>query len=125
MLCCIFNSFKLSQLLKLQLKYKTVMVNCNPETVSTDYDQCDKLYFEQLSFETVMDICEMEKPHGVILSMGGQLPNNIAMALHRQKVKYNVVSLLMTSFESSVFLLRSLVMDVTHELLLEIAGCLL
>ena len=62
------------------------MVNCNPETVSTDYDQCERLYFEQLSFETVMDISELEKPHGVILSMGGQLPNNIAMDLHRQKV---------------------------------------
>merc|ERR1719322_770973 len=62
------------------------MINCNPETVSTDYDQCERLYFEELSFETVMDICEMEKPLGVIVSMGGQLPNNIAMALHRQKV---------------------------------------
>ena len=69
-----------------RLGYKTIMVNCNPETVSTDYDQCERLYFEELSFETVLDICEMEKPLGVIVSMGGQLPNNIAMALHRQNV---------------------------------------
>nr|XP_018670940.1 CAD protein-like [Ciona intestinalis] len=70
-----------------KLGYKTIMINCNPETVSTDYDQCDRLYFEELSFESVMDVCEYEKPAGVILSMGGQLPNNIAMALHHQQVR--------------------------------------
>ncbi|CAK8696829.1 unnamed protein product [Clavelina lepadiformis] len=69
-----------------KLGYKTTMVNCNPETVSTDYDQCERLYFEELSFETVMDVCDKEKALGVIVSMGGQLPNNIAMALHRQKI---------------------------------------
>ena len=62
------------------------MVNYNPETVSTDYDMCDRLYFDEISFEAVMDIYQLESPEGVILSVGGQLPNNIAMALHRQKV---------------------------------------
>ena len=66
---------------------KVIMINCNPETVSTDYDEADKLYFEELSFESVMDIYQLENPEGVILSVGGQAPNNIAMALHRQKVK--------------------------------------
>ena len=62
------------------------MVNYNPETVSTDYDMCDRLYFDEISFETVMDIYDMENPNGIILSMGGQLPNNIAMDLNRQRV---------------------------------------
>ena len=62
---------------------KTIMVNYNPETVSTDYDMCDRLYFDEISFETVMDIYRMENPEGVILSVGGQLPNNIAMSLYR------------------------------------------
>lgn len=70
-----------------KLGYKTIMLNCNPETVSTDYDVCDKLYFEEITLEVVMDIYEKEQPNGVILSMGGQLPNNIAMGLHRQKVR--------------------------------------
>jgi carbamoyl-phosphate synthase/aspartate carbamoyltransferase/dihydroorotase len=70
-----------------KLGHKTIMVNFNPETVSTDYDMSDKLYFEELSFETVMNIYELEKPKGIILSMGGQAANNIAMDLHRQKVK--------------------------------------
>uniref|UniRef100_A0A669E644 Carbamoyl-phosphate synthetase 2, aspartate transcarbamylase, and dihydroorotase n=1 Tax=Oreochromis niloticus TaxID=8128 RepID=A0A669E644_ORENI len=69
----------------LQMGYKTIMVNYNPETVSTDYDMCDRLYFDEISFEVVMDIYERENPEGVILSMGGQLPNNIAMSLHRQQ----------------------------------------
>nr|KAG5688328.1 hypothetical protein BaRGS_027870 [Batillaria attramentaria] len=68
------------------MKHKTVMVNYNPETVSTDYDMCDRLYFDEISFEVVMDIYSLEHPEGVILSMGGQLPNNIAMDLHRQQV---------------------------------------
>ena len=67
--------------------YKTVMVNYNPETVSTDYDEADRLYFENISLETVMDIYEMEQSSGVIISMGGQTPNNIALPLHRQGVK--------------------------------------
>lgn len=66
---------------------KTIMVNYNPETVSTDYDMCDRLYFEEISFETVMDIYKFEDPEGIILSMGGQLPNNIAMDLHRQQAR--------------------------------------
>lgn len=70
-----------------KLNYKTIVINCNPETVSTDYDEADKLYFDELSFEVVMDIYELECPLGIILSMGGQIPNNIAMALHKQKVK--------------------------------------
>ncbi|KAL1451659.1 hypothetical protein WDU94_006017 [Cyamophila willieti] len=63
------------------------MVNCNPETVSTDYDIPDRLYFEEISFEVVMDIYNQEQPEGVILSMGGQLPNNIAMDLYRQNAR--------------------------------------
>ncbi|XP_046877046.1 CAD protein isoform X1 [Hypomesus transpacificus] len=70
-----------------KMGYKTIMVNCNPETVSTDYDMCDRLYFDEISFEVVMDIYEQENPEGVILSMGGQLPNNIAMSLHRQQCR--------------------------------------
>lgn len=66
---------------------KTIMINYNPETVSTDYDMCDRLYFEEISFEVVMDIYNLENPEGIIISMGGQLPNNIAMDLHRQQAK--------------------------------------
>jgi carbamoyl-phosphate synthase large subunit len=67
--------------------YKSIMINCNPETVSTDYDICDKLYFEQLTLERVLDICDLENPEGVIVSMGGQVPNNLAMKLHDAGVK--------------------------------------
>ena len=66
--------------------YRSVMINYNPETVSTDYDTCDRLYFDELSFERVMDIIELENPHGVIVSMGGQIPNNLAMKLHGMNV---------------------------------------
>ncbi|WVQ82025.1 carbamoyl-phosphate synthase, large subunit [Cryptococcus sp. DSM 104549] len=66
---------------------KTVMINYNPETVSTDYDEADKLYFENISLEMVLDIYDIERSSGVVLSMGGQTPNNIALALHRQNVK--------------------------------------
>ena len=66
--------------------YETIMVNYNPETVSTDYDICDKLYFDELSLERVLDICEKEYPKGVMVSMGGQIPNNLAMKLYRAKV---------------------------------------
>jgi len=62
-----------------------LVLNCNPETVSTDYDMSDRLYFEEISFESVLDVYNFENPHGIILSMGGQLPNNIAMDLHRQR----------------------------------------
>jgi carbamoyl-phosphate synthase large subunit len=62
------------------------MINYNPETVSTDYDMCDRLYFDELSFERVMDVIDLETPRGVILAMGGQIPNNLAMRLHRQGV---------------------------------------
>ncbi|MBF0548601.1 MAG: carbamoyl-phosphate synthase (glutamine-hydrolyzing) large subunit, partial [Candidatus Riflebacteria bacterium] len=67
--------------------HRSVMINYNPETVSTDYDICDRLYFEELSFERVMDIVDFENPRGLILSMGGQIPNNLAMRLHEQKVR--------------------------------------
>ncbi len=67
--------------------YKSIMINCNPETVSTDYDICDKLYFEQLTLERVLDICDKENPTGVIVSMGGQVPNNLSMKLHRAGIK--------------------------------------
>ncbi|XP_066450455.1 multifunctional protein CAD isoform X1 [Eleutherodactylus coqui] len=70
-----------------KMGFKTIMVNYNPETVSTDYDMCDRLYFDEISFEVVMDIYELENPEGIILSMGGQLPNNIAMDLHRQQCR--------------------------------------
>ncbi|XP_055844101.1 CAD protein [Episyrphus balteatus] len=70
-----------------KLGKSTIMINYNPETVSTDYDMCDRLYFEEISFEVVMDVYEMEKSDGIIVSMGGQLPNNIAMDLHRQQAK--------------------------------------
>jgi carbamoyl-phosphate synthase large subunit len=66
-----------------RLGYRTIMVNNNPETVSTDYDICDKLYFDELSFEAVMDIYEKENPLGIMVSMGGQIPNNIALRCHR------------------------------------------
>jgi len=68
------------------LHYRTIMINCNPETVSTDYDICDKLYFDELTFERVMDICDKEHPLGVIVSMGGQIPNNLALPLHNAGV---------------------------------------
>jgi carbamoyl-phosphate synthase large subunit len=66
--------------------FRSVMINYNPETVSTDYDICDRLYFDELSFERVMDIVELENPKGVVVSMGGQIPNNLAMRLHKQQV---------------------------------------
>lgn len=66
--------------------YKSIMINYNPETVSTDYDMCDRLYFDELSFERVMDILDLEMPRGVIVSVGGQIPNNLAMKLYRQQV---------------------------------------
>ncbi|MBQ7623217.1 MAG: carbamoyl-phosphate synthase (glutamine-hydrolyzing) large subunit [Bacteroidales bacterium] len=75
--------------------YRGVMINYNPETVSTDYDICDRLFFEELTLERVLDICELESPKGVILSMGGQIPNNLALPL-----SWNGVNILGTSAES-------------------------
>ena len=69
-----------------KLGYKSIMINYNPETVSTDYDMCDRLYFDELSFERVMDVIDLENPNGVIVSVGGQIPNNLAMKLYRQGV---------------------------------------
>ncbi len=66
---------------------KTIMINSNPETVSTDYDICDRLYFEELTLERVLDICEKENPEGVVVSMGGQTPNNLVISLHRNGVR--------------------------------------
>lgn len=80
--CCVNSVQTLNK-----LNYKSIMINCNPETVSTDYDICDKLYFEELSYERVMDIFEKENPSGVIVSMGGQIPNNLAMKLFNSGVK--------------------------------------
>jgi len=80
--CCVNAVITLNK-----LKYNTIMINYNPETVSTDYDVCDKLYFEEQSFERVLDIYEKENPLGIIISMGGQIPNNLAMRLFRQKAK--------------------------------------
>ena len=69
-----------------KLGYKSIMINYNPETVSTDYDVCDRLYFDELSFERVLDVIDLEQPRGVIVSVGGQIPNNLAMKLYRQAV---------------------------------------
>ena len=80
--CCVTSVMALRK-----LNYNTVMVNCNPETVSTDYDVCDRLYFEELSFERVLDIYEKEQPLGIILSMGGQIPNNLALRCHNAGVR--------------------------------------
>ena len=69
-----------------KLGYRSIMINYNPETVSTDYDVCDRLYFDELSFERVLDVIDLESPKGVIVSVGGQIPNNLAMKLYRQGV---------------------------------------
>jgi carbamoyl-phosphate synthase large subunit len=80
--CCVNSLIQLRE-----SGYRTIMINCNPETVSTDYDECDKLYFEELTIERVLDICGKENPLGVIVSMGGQTPNTLALTLHRSGVK--------------------------------------
>src|SRR4030066_469126 len=80
--CCVNAVMTLSK-----LDYKTIIINCNPETVSTDYDICDKLYFEELSLERVLDIYDKEQPQGLIVSMGGQIPNNLAVKFHKAGVK--------------------------------------
>jgi len=79
--CCVNSIITLRD-----IGYQTIVINYNPETVSTDYDICDKLYFDELSFERVMDICEKEEPLGIIVSMGGQIPNNLALPLHKAGV---------------------------------------
>lgn len=79
--CCV-NTLKTIQ----NCGYKAIMINCNPETVSTDFDVCDRLYFEELSLERILDILEYEKPIGLIISMGGQTPNNLAKMLHKKGV---------------------------------------
>ena len=79
---CSVNAIKTAR----KLGYKAIMINYNPETVSTDYDVCDRLYFDELSFERVLDVIDLEQPRGVIVSVGGQIPNNLAMKLHRQSV---------------------------------------
>ena len=79
--CCCHASFALRD-----AGFETIMVNCNPETVSTDYDTSDRLYFEPLTFEDVMNIVDVEKPEGVIVQFGGQTPLNLAMRLHRAGV---------------------------------------
>lgn len=80
--CCVHAAISAKK-----LEYKTIMINYNPETVSTDYDECDKLYFDELSFERVLDIYELEKPYGVIVSVGGQIPNNLAMKCYDAGVR--------------------------------------
>jgi len=80
--CCV-NAARTAQ----ELGYETIMLNHNPETVSTDYDVCDRLIFDEISLETVLDIYERERPEGVVVSMGGQLPNNLAMRLHENGVR--------------------------------------
>ncbi len=80
--CCV-NAVQAAE----EAGFETLMLNYNPETVSTDYDICDKLFFDEITFESVMDLCDREKPDGVIVSMGGQIPNNLAIQLHRAGVK--------------------------------------
>ena len=80
--CCVNTVLTLRK-----IGYNTIIINYNPETVSTDYNECDKLYFDELSFETVLDIYKKEKPIGVIVAMGGQIPNNLVMQLHEAGVK--------------------------------------
>jgi carbamoyl-phosphate synthase large subunit len=80
--CCVNSVATLRK-----INYDTILINCNPETVSTDYDICDKLYFDELTFERVMDICEKENPLGIIVSMGGQIPNNLTIPLYNSGVK--------------------------------------
>ena len=80
--CCV-NAIQAAS----ELGYETIMLNCNPETVSTDYDICDRLVFDEVSLETVLDLCELEQPEGVVVSMGGQLPNNLALGLHEAGVR--------------------------------------
>lgn len=80
--CCVNAVMTLNQ-----MNYKTIMINYNPETVSTDHDICDKLYFEEMTLERILDIYELESPDGVIVSMGGQIPNNLAMKLLNEGVK--------------------------------------
>jgi carbamoyl-phosphate synthase large subunit len=80
--CCVNAALALKK-----LGYATIMVNYNPETVSTDYDICDRLYFDELSFERVLDVYEKERPLGVLMSMGGQIPNNIALRCHEAGIK--------------------------------------
>ena len=70
-----------------ELGYETIMLNYNPETVSTDWDECDKLIFDEVSFESVLDLCESEHPEGVVVSLGGQVPNNLALRLARAGVR--------------------------------------
>lgn len=80
--CCV-NAVRAAE----ALGYETIMLNYNPETVSTDYDECDKLIFDEVSFESVLDVYEREQPEGVVVSMGGQVPNNLAIRLHRAGVR--------------------------------------
>lgn len=80
--CCVSTVLALRK-----LNYKTIMLNYNPETVSTDYNECDKLYFDELSFETLLEIYQKENPVGIILSMGGQIPNNLAMQCHQARMR--------------------------------------
>jgi carbamoyl-phosphate synthase large subunit len=80
--CCVNAVISLAD-----MGYKTIMINFNPETVSTDYDICDKLYFDEISLERVLDICERESPLGLVVSMGGQTPNNLALPLHNAGIK--------------------------------------
>lgn len=81
--CCVHGVKSLRE----EKEYETIMINCNPETVSTDYDTTDKLYFEPLTVEDVLNICELEQPEGIIVSFGGQTPLKIAKALEANGVK--------------------------------------
>src|SRR5438270_11447273 len=80
--CCV----NASRILR-KLGYRSILLNFNPETVSTDYDICDRLYFDEISLENVLDICEHERPDGVVVSMGGQIPNNLALRLAKAAVQ--------------------------------------
>src|SRR5437870_7052911 len=82
-----FLLFPYTTLFRSKLGYRSILLNCNPETVSTDYDICDRLYFDEISLETVLDIYAREQCVGVIVSVGGQTPNNLALQLHHAGVK--------------------------------------
>ena len=85
---------------------KAIVVNYNPETVSTDYDESDKLYFEELTLERILDIYELEKSSGIVVSVGGQIPNNLALPLHQQG---SAIYLILSCTSSSIYTINNII----------------
>ena len=85
---------------------KAIVVNYNPETVSTDYDESDKLYFEELTLERILDIYELEKSSGIVVSVGGQIPNNLALPLHQQG---SAIYLILSCTSSSIYAINNII----------------